>query len=151
MRKVFLDAGPMVHFGKVTRLSGQVLQNASEYIHDSGMGIVVEEDTIIQISESEVLKAEYGSSTEDFEVISLGGSAIIPGFIDSHTHLLWEGDRSFEVSMKRNGLSYQEIAENGGGIGYTVNQTNQASSEQIYLTGRNRLKSSLVNGLGSLS
>ena len=146
MRKVFLDAGPMVHFANATRLGGQVLENASEYIHDSGMGIVVEEDTIIQISESEILKAEYGSSTEDFEVISLGGSAIIPGLIDSHTHLLWEGDRSFEVSMKRNGLSYHEIAENGGGIEYTVNQTNQASSEQIYLTGRNRLKSSLLNG-----
>ena len=133
MRRVFLDAGPMVHFANATSLSGQVLQNASEFIHDPGMGIVVEEDTIIQISESEILKEEYDSSTQDFDVISLGGSAIIPGLIDSHTHLLWEGDRSFEVSMKRNGLSYQEIAERGGGIGYTVNQTNQASAEQIYL------------------
>ncbi|DAC16356.1 MAG: imidazolonepropionase [Euryarchaeota archaeon] len=146
MRRVFLDAGPMVHFANATSLSGQVLQNASEFIHDPGMGIVVEEDTIIQISESEILKEEYDSSTQDFDVISLGGSAIIPGLIDSHTHLLWEGDRSFEVSMKRNGLSYQEIAERGGGIGYTVNQTNQASAEQIYLTGKNRLKSSLLNG-----
>ena len=90
MRRVFLDAGPMVHFTNATRLNGQVLQNASEFIHDSGMGIVVEEDTIIQISESDVLKEEYGSTTQDFDVISLGGSAIIPGFIDSHTHLLWE-------------------------------------------------------------
>ena len=46
------------------------------------------------------------------DVISIGGSAIIPGFIDSHTSS--GRDRSFEVSMKRNGLSYQEIAENGG-------------------------------------
>ena len=58
MRRVFLDAGPMVHFANATRLSGQALQNASEFIHDPGMGIVVEEDTIIQISESEILKFE---------------------------------------------------------------------------------------------
>ena len=122
------------------------LQSINEYIHEPGMGIVVDDDTITQISESEVLKTEYGSSTEEFEVISLGGSAIIPGLIDSHTHLLWEGDRSFEISMKRNGLSYHEIAENGGGIGYTVNQTNQATSDQVYITGKNRLKSSLQNG-----
>ena len=55
----------MVHFANATRLGGQVLQNASEYVHDSGMGIVVEEDTIIQITESDVLKEEYGSSTQD--------------------------------------------------------------------------------------
>ena len=56
MRRVFLDAGPMVHFANATRLSGQVLQNASKFIHDPGMGIVVEKDTVIQISESEILK-----------------------------------------------------------------------------------------------
>ena len=146
MRRVFLDAGPIVHFGNVTRVNEHTLHNTSESIHESGMGLIVDDDIIIQISESDDLKNEYGSTTEEYEVISLGGSAIIPGLIDSHTHLLWEGDRSFEVSMKRKGLTYQQIAESGGGIGYTVNQTRQASSNQIYLTGRNRLKLSLKNG-----
>lgn len=56
---------------------------------------------------------------------------IYPGFIDCHTHTLFYGDRSQEFELKNRGVSYQEIAQKGGGITHTVNQTRAASLQEL--------------------
>ena len=58
-----------------------------------------------------------------------GGALITPGLIDSHTHLVYGGDRAHEFELRLNGASYEEIARAGGGIASTVQSTRTASAE----------------------
>ncbi len=72
-----------------------------------------------------------GRSERAEEIIDAEKKFVMPGFIDSHTHIAFAGYRDFEVDWKIDGLSYKEIADKGGGIGYTVNETKKASKERI--------------------
>ncbi len=58
---------------------------------------------------------------------------VIPSFVDPHTHLIYAGDRSHEFFKRVKGVSYLEIAQQGGGIAYTVKKTREASDEQLLL------------------
>ena len=69
------------------------------------------------------------------EIIDLEGKAVIPGLVDSHTHLLWAGDRSREVGWKQKGMSYRDIAENGGGIAATVLPTRKSAILNLRIWG----------------
>ncbi|MDO5511092.1 MAG: imidazolonepropionase [Weeksellaceae bacterium] len=55
----------------------------------------------------------------------------VPGFIDSHTHICFAGNRAADFAMRLNGKSYLEIAETGGGIWRSVMHTRQASTQQL--------------------
>jgi imidazolonepropionase len=65
------------------------------------------------------------------EILDARGSAVIPGLIDSHTHLVFAGSRSDEFVMRSNGMSYLEIAKAGGGIQRTVEAVRKASLEEL--------------------
>ena len=60
-----------------------------------------------------------------------GGCVVLPGFIDSHTHLVFGGLRADEFECRLRGESYMSIMEKGGGIQATVNSTRQASSLEL--------------------
>ena len=57
---------------------------------------------------------------------------VIPSFTESHTHLVFAGDRSNEFEMRHLGMSYQQIAEQGGGILSTVRATRKATASQLF-------------------
>lgn len=65
------------------------------------------------------------------ETIDAEGKVVMPGFVDPHTHLIFDGTREEEFQMKIEGKSYMEIMEAGGGIYYTVEKTRQASKETL--------------------
>ena len=64
-------------------------------------------------------------------VVDAEGRVATPSFVDSHTHPVFVGDRSWELWMKLEGKSYLEILESGGGINYTVRMTRSASFEEL--------------------
>ena len=77
----------------------------------------------------------------------LGGGIVTPGLIDCHTHLVFGGDRSHEFEQRLNGVSYSEIAAQGGGILSTVRATRAATQAQLVASARQRLNHLLNEGV----
>ena len=122
MDKLLVNAGPIAHLSGEGPIVGKI-QDHTQYVHSPGLAILISDFKIVKISESEEMLLEY----TDVEVIDLEGKAVVPGLVDSHTHLLWAGDRSREVGWKQQGMTYRDIAENGGGISATVLPTRHLS------------------------
>tara|TARA_Y100001956_G_scaffold67974_1_gene70276 strand:+ start:4581 stop:5804 length:1224 start_codon:yes stop_codon:yes gene_type:complete len=80
-------------------------------------------------------------------VINAKGQWLTPGLIDCHTHILFAGNRAGEFEQRLNGVSYQEIAQQGGGIASTVRATREADEETLFVAGKNRLNSLLSEGV----
>ena len=78
--------------------------------------------------------------------VDLQGKAVVPGFVDPHTHLIWAGDRAGEFEMRLQGKSYMEIMAAGGGILATLTATRQASLEQLVEEARARADAAFSYG-----
>ena len=79
--------------------------------------------------------------------IDARGKVVLPGFVDSHTHLLFAGSRADEFEQRLRGLSYQEIAARGGGILNTVRRVRQATKDELKALARPRLRRMLQFGV----
>lgn len=74
------------------------------------------------------------------------GRVVLPGFVDSHTHLLFAGSRAHEYALRARGATYQEIAAAGGGILSTVKATRAASLDELVALARPRLDLMVAHG-----
>ena len=81
------------------------------------------------------------------EIIDCNNKCMTPGFIDSHTHLVYAGQRSTEFTQRLQGLSYAEIARNGGGILSTVAATRAVDEKQLVEQSRPRLEALIAEGV----
>ncbi|MBT8374898.1 MAG: imidazolonepropionase [Deltaproteobacteria bacterium] len=88
-----------------------------------------------------------GFDETNFKIIDAVGKAVLPGFVDSHTHFVFGGYRAEEFSWRLRGDSYMEIMERGGGIINTVLATRKALKDDLIETGRKRLDSMLSFGV----
>lgn len=78
------------------------------------------------------------------------GRLLLPAWIDSHTHLVYAGNREQEFVDRINGLTYKEIAERGGGIPNSAEKLQKTSEEQLYKETENRLKEIISLGTGAV-
>jgi len=83
-------------------------------------------------------------------IIDAGGKTVLPGFADSHTHIVFAGNRSDEFAMRLRGATYQEIALAGGGILATVKATRTASLEQLVEKSRKLAWTAIRHGTTAL-
>ncbi|MEO8018667.1 MAG: imidazolonepropionase [Pseudomonadota bacterium] len=81
------------------------------------------------------------------DTIDCHGQLITPGLIDCHTHLVYAGNRAQEFEQRLNGVSYEQIARNGGGILATVNATRAASEAQLVAESLPRLDALMAEGV----
>jgi imidazolonepropionase len=81
------------------------------------------------------------------QVVDATGKVVLPGLVDSHTHLIFAGARADEFERRLQGASYQEIAAQGGGINASVQRVRQASKDELKRLARPRLQRFLQFGV----
>lgn len=79
--------------------------------------------------------------------LSIKGQWLTPGLIDCHTHLVFAGSRAEEFEQRLQGVSYEQIAAQGGGITSTVKATRAADHEQLFVAAKDRLNTLLAEGV----
>ncbi|MDG2431970.1 imidazolonepropionase [Flavobacterium sp.] len=84
------------------------------------------------------------------EVIDALGKTVLPTWCDSHTHIVYAGNRSQEFVDRINGLTYEEIAERGGGILNSAQTLNHTSEDEIYEQSKTRLEEVMQLGTGAV-
>lgn len=107
--------------------------------------VLIEHDTIV----------EYGSmdeigTIEAEETIDATGQIVLPTWCDSHTHIVYAGDRTQEFVDRINGLSYEDIAERGGGILNSAETLQNTSEDELYEQAAKRLTNVIKLGTGAI-
>lgn len=119
------------------------------HIIDNG-AVIIEAGVIKAVGKTGDILAQLNESGADqagFHIINAEAKAVLPGFVDSHTHFVFGGYRAEEFSWRLRGDSYMEIMNQGGGIVNSVKATREASKEELIKTGIKRLNSMLSFGV----
>jgi len=90
--------------------------------------------------------AEVPSDYLDVPQHDAAGAAVVPGFVDAHTHIVFAGDRSGEFARRLAGETYEEILDAGGGILSTVTATRAASGGELFDGAAARASRMLASG-----
>ena len=110
---------------------GSLVTNAPDVPGE--LGIV--EDAAVSVRDGQIVWAgpedEIPVALRRSAELDVERRAVIPGFVDSHTHLVFGGDRAEEFSARLGGASYEEILRSGGGIHSTVAATREASVDDL--------------------
>ena len=99
---------------------------------------------------SEFGKMSEISKIDNVETIDAKNKIVLPCWCDSHTHSVYTGNRSDEYLQRIKGVSYQEIANNGGGILKSSRQINSISEDELFFESKNRIEKLIKYGTGSL-
>lgn len=99
--------------------------------------------------------ADFGSMDsippiEADHIIDATGKMILPTWCDSHTHIVYAGNREGEFVDRINGLTYEEIAKKGGGILNSAKKLNETSEEDLYDQSKKRLEEIMALGTGAV-
>ena len=139
-----------------------IIKNASQLVTCSGFkakrgkdmsnlqiindgAVVIEQGIIRAVGKTEDTISDLDESR--FSVIDARGKAVLPGFVDSHTHFVFGGYRAEEFSWRLRGDSYMQILERGGGILNTVLATRESKKDELIEAGKKRLDSMLSFGV----
>lgn len=124
------------------RLAGEdlgILKNSS---------IVFNQEQILWVGLDKEMPAEY--QEKGFPEVDCTGKVCLPEIVDSHTHLIFGGDRSHEYAMRLNGASYEEIANAGGGILNSVKGTLSHTRSELLKMAQQRIKTIRSYGVGTI-
>lgn len=123
------------------RLATMDPERGSPYGMVDDHALVVRQGRILDIVPASSLNAAHRNT------VDLQGRLVTPGLIDCHTHLIFGGTRAGEWEQRLNGVSYQQISAQGGGINATVAATRTASEDELLTVARARMARLLQEGV----
>lgn len=146
------------HIQELLTLDG-VAQKQGRFSMESDLGSIKDASLLIESGvirwvgpekdlSSHVIKSLVGKT--HLEEIDCSGLTVLPAFVEAHTHTIFAGDRSAEWEQKLCGMSYQAIAEKGGGILNTVHHTRIADETELLELVKPRVQSFVKQGVGTL-
>ncbi len=132
----------------------QVRENHIEKISGIEMSILPKIDNAFLLIKNNLI-VDFGPMTNCPKInvdtiIDATGKTVLPAWCDSHTHIVYAGNREQEFVDRINGLSYEEIANRGGGILNSANKLNETSEDEIYNQSRVRLEEVMKLGTGAI-
>ena len=130
------------HESNVTILKGEEMKTLSMI---ENAYVYIEHDTIIEYG-----KMEDYRPIEANTVIDATGKIVLPSWCDSHTHIVYAGDRTSEFVDRINGLSYEDIANKGGGILNSAKVLQETSEDELYNQSIKRLNELIAMGTGAV-
>jgi imidazolonepropionase len=104
--------------------------------------VAINDGRIIGVGKTDNIKKKFRAE----ETIDAKNKVVMPGFVDSHTHLIFAGSREDEFIMRLQGKSYMDILKKGGGIQKTVRETRKASKKTLFDLTKKRLDRILEYG-----
>lgn len=105
----------------------------------------IKNDRILDFGEMK----DFNAAPHD-QKIDLSGKLVLPTWVDSHTHLVFAGTRETEFTDRIRGLSYQEIAERGGGILNSAEKLKRTNEDELYEQAHERLHRLIALGTGAI-
>ncbi len=142
---VWKDFSQIITLEKSFLKDGRKLAPDDLSIIENG-AVVFSENEILWVGKtSEIPKQYLGTTSKSFPE-----KILLPELVDSHTHLVFGGDRAIEYGMRLNGCSYEEISAAGGGILNTTIGTNSSSSKSLFTTSIEKIKQIQSYGIGTI-
>lgn len=134
------------NIGQLVSVAQQPIEGATGPLQIiSHAALAVHNGSIVWIGPDDDAEPLFARDTEtegqDITIIDAQGAVITPGFVDSHTHLVFAGERAEEFHLRRNGVSYAELLRQGHGILSTMQATRSASTENLLELAQSRLNS----------
>ncbi len=108
--------------------------------------IIFQEKILFVGTTDDALRFIFNNNIQIQHTIDALGKTVLPGFVDSHTHFVFAGNRSSEFARRLRGVTYQQIAKEGGGILTTMKATREASLNQLVESGMKLANSALQYG-----
>ncbi|APS40327.1 imidazolonepropionase [Salegentibacter sp. T436] len=144
MKQLFINIKELlqVRENKVDKLSGTEMKELPTI---KNAWLLIEDDKIADYGEMDSLPEINADKTIDAE-----GKIILPSWCDSHTHIVYAGNRELEFADRINGLSYEEIANRGGGILNSAKTLQETSEEEVYQRSAKRLEEVMKLGTGAV-
>jgi imidazolonepropionase len=119
----------------------QVIEHAAMAIYDGTIVWIGPDNTT-----GPLFQTDETTNAQDISIVDAEGAVITPGFVDSHTHLVFAGNRAEEFHLLRSDTTYAELLAQGRGILTTVQATRRASTETLLALAQARLESMRLHG-----
>jgi imidazolonepropionase len=136
----------IVNSSAVATMRGPAGPRRKRDLSDVGLlkngAVAVGQGRILAVGTTREIRSKYSCRN----IVDAEGGLVTPGFVDPHTHLPFAGNRAFELTLKLEGRSYNDILEAGGGIHRTVKDTRAAAKGQLVRLVKERAKTMLAWG-----
>jgi len=129
----------------VTRKAGEAMWNLDSF---SDAWLLIEDDRILDFGRSHELTDVFVACAD--KIIDMNGQWVFPSFCDSHTHVVYAGNRAGEFLDKINGLSYEAIAKRGGGILNSADLLHATSEDDLFEQAMVRVREVIAKGTGAI-
>jgi imidazolonepropionase len=143
--KAYTNLNSILTLEKAHAKDGRLL-NPQDLSLIQDAAVVFDGNEILWVGKTAELPEKYSNTAR----INLLGHVLTPEIVDCHTHTVFGGDRAQEYADRLNGTPYEEIAKRGGGILFTMQETQNDGQEKLFETARERIKRIYSYGVGTI-